>query len=108
MWAAARPPERPAIYVFATRSSFALGLQQLFGVRMTDAGLLAAANGGITLPRQGAIVINLQNVKSEGDLAIVRHELTHALIHQIVGADASMPRSEEHTSELQSRGHLVC
>jgi len=97
--------ERPAIYVFATRSSFALGLQQLFGVRMTDAGLLAAANGGITLPRQGAIVINLQNVKSEGDLAIVRHELTHALIHQIVGADASMPAwLDEGLATLEERG----
>jgi hypothetical protein len=95
--------ERPAIYVFATRSSFALGLQQLFGVRTTDAGLLAAANGGITLPRQDAIVINLQNVRSEGDLAIVRHELTHALIHQI--ADASVPAwLDEGLATLEERG----
>ena len=97
--------ERPAIYVFATRSSFALGLQQLFGVRTTDAGLLAAANGGVTLPRQGAIVINLQNVRSEGDLAIVRHELTHALIHQIVGAEASLPAwLDEGLATLEERG----
>ena len=97
--------ERPAIYVFATRSTFALGLQQLFGVRTTDAGLLAAANGGVTLPRQGAIVINLQNVRSEGDLAIVRHELTHALIHQIVGADASVPAwLDEGLATLEERG----
>ncbi len=100
--------QRPAIYVFATRSSFALGLQQLFGVRTTDAGLLAAANGGVTLPRQGAIVINLQNVKSEGDLAIVRHELTHALIHQIVGADASVPAwLDEGLATLEERGDDV-
>jgi EAL domain-containing protein (putative c-di-GMP-specific phosphodiesterase class I) len=97
--------KRPAIYVFATRSSFALGLQQLFGVRTTDAGLLAAANGGVTLPRQGAIVINLQNVRGEGDLAIVRHELTHALIHQIVGADASLPAwLDEGLATLEERG----
>ena len=97
--------QRPAIYVFATRSSFALGLQQLFGVRTTDAGLLAAANGGVTLPRQGAIIINLQNVRSEGDLAIVRHELTHALIHQIVGADASVPAwLDEGLATLEERG----
>jgi len=109
--------QRPAIYVFATRSSFALGLQQLFGVRTTDAGLLAAANGGVTLPRQGAIVLNLQNVKSAGDLAIVRHELTHALIHQIVGADASVPawldeglatlEERRDDSEVASRGAAV-
>ncbi len=82
---------RPAIYVFASRSSFALGLQQLFGVRGTDAGLLAAANGGVTLPRQGAIVINLQNVPNDGDLAIVRHELTHAIVHETIGPQGTIP-----------------
>ena len=82
---------RPAVYAFATRNSFAFGLQEVFGVRGPDAGLLAAANGGITLPRQGAIVINLQNVPSDKDFAIVRHELTHALVHEIVGPDASLP-----------------
>jgi len=82
---------RPAVYVFATRNSFAFGLQEIFGVRGPDAGLLAAANGGITLPRQGVIVINLQNVPSDKDFGIVRHELTHALVHEIVGVNASLP-----------------
>jgi EAL domain-containing protein (putative c-di-GMP-specific phosphodiesterase class I) len=82
---------RPAVYAFATRTSFAVGLQKIFGVRGPDAGLLAAANGGITLPRQGAIVINLQNVPNDKDYAIVRHELTHALVHEIVGLNASLP-----------------
>jgi len=82
---------RPAVYAFATRTSFAFGLQEIFGVRGPDAGLLAAANGGITLPRQGAIVINLQNVPNEKDYAIVRHELTHALVHEIVGVNTSLP-----------------
>src|SRR5690625_7115211 len=27
---------------------------------------------------------------------------------EIVGSPTNVPRSEEHTSELQSRGHLVC
>ncbi|MDQ2914719.1 MAG: hypothetical protein M3T56_15935, partial [Chloroflexota bacterium] len=82
---------RPAVYAFATRNSFAFGLQEIFGVRGPDAGLLAAANGGITLPRQGAIVINLQNVPNDKGFAIVRHELTHALVHEIVGPSASLP-----------------
>ncbi len=82
---------RPAVYAFATRTSFAFGLQEIFGVRGPDAGLLAAANGGLTLPRQGAIVINLQNVPNDKDYGIVRHELTHALVHQIVGVNASLP-----------------
>jgi EAL domain-containing protein (putative c-di-GMP-specific phosphodiesterase class I) len=81
---------RPSIYVFATRSNFALGLQQAFGVRGPDAGVLAAANGGIALTRQNAIVINLQNVNAK-DLAVVRHELTHTMVHQMIGADGSIP-----------------
>jgi EAL domain-containing protein (putative c-di-GMP-specific phosphodiesterase class I) len=82
---------RPTVYAFATRTSFSFGLQKIFGVRGPDAGLLAVANGGITLPRQGAIVINLQNVPNDRDYAIVRHELTHALVHEIVGLKASLP-----------------
>ena len=82
---------RPAVYAFATRNSFAFALQDIFGVRGPDAGLLAAANGGITLPRQGAIVINLQNVPNDKDYAIVRHELTHALVHETIGLNATLP-----------------
>ena len=82
---------RPAVYAFATRNTFAFGLQEIFGVRGPDAGLLAVANGGITLPRQGAIVLNLQNVPSDKDFAIVRHELTHALVHETIGLNAVLP-----------------
>jgi EAL domain-containing protein (putative c-di-GMP-specific phosphodiesterase class I) len=81
---------RPTIYVFATRANFALGLQQVFGVRGPDAGVLAAANGGLALTGQGAIAINLQNVNAR-DLSVIRHELTHAMVHQIIGADGSIP-----------------
>jgi EAL domain-containing protein (putative c-di-GMP-specific phosphodiesterase class I) len=81
---------KPSIYVFSTRSNFALGLQQVFGVRAPDAGTLALANGGIALPKQGAIVINLQNVNAK-DLAVVRHELTHAVVNEMIGADGSLP-----------------
>ena len=82
---------RPAVYAFATRNSFAFGLQEIFGVRGPDAGLLAVANGGMTLPRQGAIVLNLQNVPNDKDFTIVRHELTHALVHEMIGVDATLP-----------------
>src|SRR5437867_198784 len=82
---------RPAVYAFATRNSFAFGLQEIFGVRGPDAGLLAVANGGMTLPRQGSIVLNLQNLPSDKDFAIVRHELTHALVHETIGVDSALP-----------------
>jgi EAL domain-containing protein (putative c-di-GMP-specific phosphodiesterase class I) len=81
----------PKIYVFATRPAFAFALQSVFGVRGPDAGLLAAANGGVTLPRQGVIVINLQNIGAGGASTIVRHELTHALVHERIGPDATLP-----------------
>ena len=54
-------------------------------LRPTDAGLLAAANGGVTLPKQAAFVINLQNVPQDDDFAILRHEPTHAMVHEIMG-----------------------
>lgn len=95
---------RPSIYLFSTRASFALGLQQMFGVRGPDAGLLAAANGGVNLSRQGAIVINLQNLGNDRDLAIVRHELTHALVHEIIGPDTVLPAwFEEGLATLEER-----
>ena len=81
---------KPAIYVFSSRSNFALGLQQVFGVRAPDAGTLALANGGIALPKQGAIVINLQNVNAK-DLSVVRHELTHAVVNEMIGPTGSLP-----------------
>jgi len=99
---------RPSIYLFSTRASFALGLQRMFGVRGPDAGLLAAANGGVNLSRQGAIVINLQNLGNDRDLAIVRHELTHALVHEIIGPDAILPAwFEEGLATLEERKGTV-
>jgi len=95
---------RPSIYVFSTRASFGLGLQQMFGVRGPDAGLLAAANGGVNLSRQGAIVINLQNLPNDNDFAIVRHELTHALVHEIIGPETILPAwFEEGLATLEER-----
>lgn len=99
---------RPSIYLFSTRASFALGLQQMFGVRGPDAGLLAAANGGVTLSRQGAIVINLQNLRNDTELAIIRHELTHALVHEIIGPDTVLPAwFEEGLATLEERKGAV-
>jgi EAL domain-containing protein (putative c-di-GMP-specific phosphodiesterase class I) len=94
---------RPTVYAFATRTSFALGLQQLFGVRGTDAGLLAAANGGVTLPRQNAVVINLENVPNDRDLAILHHELTHALVHQMIGTGSLPAWFDEGLAMLEER-----
>lgn len=81
---------KPAVYVFATRSSFALGLQQGFGYQGPTAGMLAAANGGVTLSRENVIVINWANVSGDPE-KIFRHEVTHALVHEILGPGAVIP-----------------
>jgi EAL domain-containing protein (putative c-di-GMP-specific phosphodiesterase class I) len=94
---------RPAVYAFATRNSFAFGLQEIFGVRGPDAGILAVANGGMTLPRQGAIVLNLQNVPNDKDFTIVRHELTHALVHETIGVAALPAWFDEGLATLMER-----
>jgi EAL domain-containing protein (putative c-di-GMP-specific phosphodiesterase class I) len=96
---------KPSIYIFATRTNFALGLQQVFGVRGPDAGVLAAANGGIALPRQGAIAINLQNVNAH-DLTVIRHELAHSMVNEMIGSDGSLPTwLHEGIATLEERGH---
>ncbi len=81
----------PTVYVFATRNSFALALQRGFGQRATDAGALAAANGGVAFASAGVVAINWENVRGDASLSIVRHELTHLLTHQLVGDDTELP-----------------
>jgi EAL domain-containing protein (putative c-di-GMP-specific phosphodiesterase class I) len=82
---------KPDIYVFATRASFAFALQRSFGQSATDAGMLAAANGGVAFPRQGAIAINWESVRDDTSLSVLRHELTHLLVHEIAGVETEIP-----------------
>jgi EAL domain-containing protein (putative c-di-GMP-specific phosphodiesterase class I) len=81
----------PQVYVFATRNSFSFALQRGFGQRATDAAALATANGGVAFPGQNAIVVNWENVRGDTNVAIVRHELTHVLIHQLAGVNTELP-----------------
>jgi len=81
----------PDVYVLTSRASFALALQNGFGQRASDAAALSVANGGVAFPAESAIVINWAGVSSDHDLAVVRHELTHLLVHQIAGVDTQIP-----------------
>jgi EAL domain-containing protein (putative c-di-GMP-specific phosphodiesterase class I) len=81
----------PTVYVMASRGSFALALQSAFGQRATEAAALAAANGGVAFPDRATIVVNWQNAQSQPDLAIVRHELTHLMAHQLAGPSVDLP-----------------
>src|SRR5690625_2574822 len=43
-----------------------------------------------------------------GQAGLTRNLSTAEIVDQIIAANRVIARSEEHTSELQSRGHLVC
>src|SRR5207253_8941193 len=65
-----------------------------------------AAGGGVENPT------GHRPIRSDRNRAILRRCKLHRLIHMKrrpgLGAQKLSARSEEHTSELQSRGHLVC
>src|SRR5690625_2719743 len=77
-------------------------------------GNIANHLGGIHLPNLQSL--GLGNIKNAKGLHPVTTPLAHytKMIESSVGKDTMtghwelMGRSEEHTSELQSRGHLVC
>ena len=80
----------PAVFVFATRGSFAAGLERHFGYPAGPAARLAAQSGGLLVTGLDAIVINAENVLGARSLTILRHELAHVLLHELAG-DTTMP-----------------
>lgn len=81
----------PTVYVFATRASFAFALERGFGQSAGEAGMLAAGNGGVAFPKQAAIAVNWEAVRADASLSLMRHELTHVLVHQLAGTDTDLP-----------------
>lgn len=81
---------RPVIDVFATEASFERAVQLLFGYPASVARSLAGGGGAMDRP-SGAIVINWQRVSSARPIVILRHELSHLMVRQIAGLDASLP-----------------
>jgi hypothetical protein len=74
---------RPALYVFGTAEAFTSGVVRLFGYPQDAAAVLGATHGGVFIPGPEVIALNWQR-SQQG--SIVRHELTHLLVHQIVGS----------------------
>ena len=94
----------PAIFVFATRGSFAAGLERDFGYPAGPAARLAAQSGGLLVTGLDAIVINAENTLGDRSLTILRHELTHVLLHELAG-DTTMPAwLDEGLATLIERG----
>lgn len=81
---------RPLIQVFATTGSFEQAVRQLYRYPAQIARSLAASGGAMDRP-SGGIVINWERVATERPITIIRHELSHLMVRQIVGVDASVP-----------------
>src|SRR5439155_20718563 len=92
-----RPPPRPALFPYTTL--FRSG-------HRSDAGFnrLQFLN-----PTFDALLRGFQQILADVDLARTRLELLAPGLQPLKDREArARERSEEHTSDLQSRGHLVC
>lgn len=85
--------DKPVVYVFTNARSFTTGLQIVFG-RSTAAATKAGADlSAVFMIDKNAIAIDYAEAKQQGVSVTLRHELTHMLIHQIVGqlGEARLP-----------------
>jgi len=81
----------PAVFVFATRGSFAAALERQLGYPAPVSARLAAESGGLLITGLDAIAINAENVLGGvRPPTILRHELAHVLLHELAG-DGTMP-----------------
>src|SRR5690625_4498568 len=64
--------------------------------------------GELGSPAERLALINSITKVLGNDEVIDSEELLYAIFDTELAAAPALPRSEEHTSELQSRGHLVC
>jgi len=82
---------KPRILVFATRSSFTRGTQDLFGYSPETASNVAVAYGGVFDPQTLTIAVNWQAAASANLPSLLAHELTHLATREIVGQGAVLP-----------------
>jgi len=80
---------RPVVYVFATPDAFARALRDRFGYEEATARNLARS-GGVLDPRTRAIALNWARLAGTRPITILRHELTHLAVRELVG-DAAVP-----------------
>ena len=96
----------PAVFVFATRGSFAVALERQFGYPPGPSARLAAQSGGLLITGLDAIVINAENVLGGRSLTILRHELAHVLLHELAGETTMPAWLDEGLATLIERGDV--
>src|SRR5204862_6903431 len=95
---AIRPPPRPPLFPYTT----------LFRSRIRAARRHVERADDVTLARQAALSATPAPTGAEGARGARVAELFREIGLSHVGVDQAGNRSEEHTSELQSRRDLVC
>src|SRR6266568_7299556 len=80
---------------------------EVVAVGSRDAARAAAFAGTLQIPRSYGSYADLVD---DDDLDVIYVATTHGQHHEhaLLALGAGKPRSEEHTSELQSQFHLVC
>src|SRR5207253_10744444 len=97
-------PAPPLLRPFPTRRSSDLPLEKQTATLTPVFGPHLASLAGMSRPHDDWVIDNLLNPASIGPYLPI-FEAIAAIEHDF---EFFASRSEEHTSELQSRGHLVC
>src|SRR5207253_9298762 len=95
------PPTTRTLHPYPTRRSSDLMKQTVHDVPILNAKL------GIHIDRYGRVLSVNSSFVADASKHVTGADLKAISATQAVNRAASR-RSEEHTSELQSRGHLVC
>ena len=82
---------RPVIFVLATRSSYATALENLLRYTPATAAALATQTGGLYVSDPSVVFVNWENIRGSEPLYVMRHELAHALVREMIGAAATLP-----------------
>ena len=78
--------QKPVFYLFKSAESLATGLQSIFSRSLATATKVLTDVSAMYLLDENVIAMDWAESKDEPSV-IARHELTHMLIHQIVGQD---------------------
>ena len=97
----------PSVYVFAVPGTFELGMIVLFRMTPSVARSVASGHGGALDVPSVSVALDWQVVRLERPLTILRHELTHAMVHQIAGRDAELPSWLDEGLAAMSRDGLA-
>ncbi|HEY6958403.1 MAG TPA: hypothetical protein VI814_06250, partial [Candidatus Limnocylindria bacterium] len=81
----------PVVYIFATTASYTAGLQALDGYTPTQAAAIADASVALFQPASKLVLVNWGEMSQAQPKSDIRHELTHAMVQQIIGTSPSLP-----------------